>query len=97
MVSSSLTKSFVNSNPSPSSLLTISQASEFAGLHPQTLRSYVRKGRLTAYRIGSMGWQRFDKDELAALCGIEVEEKKKTEKKVCILGRVSSDKQADYL
>lgn len=97
MVSSSI-KNGVNScnAVNPASLLTISQASEYTGLHPQTIRNKVRQGVLNCYRIGSMGWTRYSQDELAVMCGIEIEQKKKTEKKVAILGRVSSDKQAEY-
>ncbi len=98
MVDSNLPKVGNNGNGqvNPSSLMTISRASEYCQCHPQTLRSKVRQNQLTAYRIGPTGWLRFDQGELSKLFGIKVQ-KENIRKKVCILGRVSSDKQSTYL
>lgn len=80
----------------PASLLTISQASSLTKTHPQTLRGYVKRGKIRAYRVGPTGWLRFDEGELRKLFGIR-EEKYKTERRVAILARVSSVGQKDYL
>lgn len=96
MVTSSLPSAGNNGQVNPSSLLTISKASDYCRCHPQTLRSKVRQNRLKAYRIGPTGWLRFDQGELSKLFGIKVQ-KENIRKKVCILGRVSSDGQKEYL
>jgi len=44
--------------------LTIKQASELLQVHPNTLRSWNKKGVLTAHRIGIRGIRRYKRDDL---------------------------------
>jgi excisionase family DNA binding protein len=54
-----------DARPTPR-LGSISTAAQMLGVSPQTIRADVRKGRLTAYSVGSRG-MRVDLDEVAAL------------------------------
>jgi excisionase family DNA binding protein len=46
------------------SLLTISEASEFLHVHTNTLRRWSDSGLIASYRISSRGDRRFSKEEL---------------------------------
>lgn len=44
--------------------LTIGQACELLQVHPNTLRSWDKKGVLSAHRIGVRGIRRYKRDDL---------------------------------
>jgi excisionase family DNA binding protein len=44
--------------------LTIRQASELSQVHPNTLRSWDKKGVLKAHRIGVRGIRRYKREDL---------------------------------
>ena len=49
----------------PTEYLTVDQAAAFLSVHRQTLHTYVRLGRLPAYKLGKL--TRFRADDLRAL------------------------------
>lgn len=77
------------------SLLTIREAADRFGVHPQTLRAWDREGLITSYRVGETGWRRFCPQSIAAHMGIEVEQKEKGNggPAIAIYCRVSSESQ----
>ncbi len=48
-------------------LLTLKQACDMLGCHPNTLRAWDKKGYLVAVRIGSRGDRRYQKDDVLKL------------------------------
>jgi excisionase family DNA binding protein len=48
-------------------LFTVDQAAEFLGLHHQTLRGYIKSGKLPAYRLAGEKVLRIKRDDLMAL------------------------------
>ncbi len=48
-------------------LLTVDQAAEFLGIHHQTLRGYIKSGKLPAYRLAGEKVLRIKRDDLMAL------------------------------
>jgi excisionase family DNA binding protein len=48
-------------------LLTLRQASEILGLHPNTLRNWDNDGTLKAVRVGSRGDRRYLKEDVERL------------------------------
>jgi excisionase family DNA binding protein len=50
----------------PRRLVGIAAAADYAGLHHQTLRAWIRQGRITGYRFGPK-LLKIDLDELDAL------------------------------
>lgn len=46
-------------------LLTVNQAAEFLGLHPQTVRNNAKIGKLPAFRMGNRYY--FDPNDLVSL------------------------------
>lgn len=48
-------------------LLTIGQAAELIGVHPDTLRNWDRSGKLQAYRHPINGYRLYSKKELRQL------------------------------
>ena len=57
-------------NPTTRAVYVISVAAELAGLHPQTLRIYERKGLLDPARTGG-GSRRYSDDDIALLRRIQ--------------------------
>jgi excisionase family DNA binding protein len=53
-------------------LLTLKQACELLNCHPNTLRTWDKKGYLVAVRIGSRGDRRYHKEDI-----LKIMEKKK--------------------
>lgn len=47
-----------------STRLTVAQAAEFAGRHPETIRRWIRRGLLPAYKVGVKGRFSIDRQEL---------------------------------
>jgi len=47
------------------SLLTLKQVAELLNVHPNTIRNWIRDGRINSYRISSRGDRRFKQDEIA--------------------------------
>lgn len=47
-------------------LITTRRAAEMCGVHPNTIREYIREGRLPAYRVGER-LIRIDANDVAAL------------------------------
>jgi len=45
-------------------LLTLKQACDMLGCHPNTLRAWDKKGYLVAVRIGTRGDRRYRRDEI---------------------------------
>ena len=45
-------------------LLTLKQASDMLGCHPNTLRTWDKKGYLVAVRIGTRGDRRYHKEDV---------------------------------
>lgn len=50
-------------------LLTVKQASQILGVHPNTLRNWDRKGKLNAVRVGTRRDRRFRREDVLALAG----------------------------
>lgn len=50
----------------PSRLASIDEGAARAGLHPKTVRRYIKEGRLTGYRVG-VKFLRVDLDEIDGL------------------------------
>ena len=50
--------------PIEAPLLTISEASEFLNVHPNTLRRWCDSGLIVSYRISSRGDRRFFREDL---------------------------------
>ena len=48
----------------PRNLLTVREASEKLGIHPNTLRRWSNIGAIVAYRIGSRRDRRFKKEDI---------------------------------
>jgi len=48
-------------------LLTVDQAAEFLGVHHQTLRGYIKSGKLPAYRLAGEKVLRIKRDDLMSL------------------------------
>jgi excisionase family DNA binding protein len=48
-------------------LFTVDQAAEFLGIHHQTLRGYIKTGKLPAYRLAGEKVLRIKRDDLIAL------------------------------
>lgn len=48
-------------------LFTVDQAAEFLGVHHQTLRGYIKNGKLQAYRLAGEKVLRIKRDDLMAL------------------------------
>ena len=48
-------------------LLTLKQASEMLGCHPNTLRSWDKSGYLVAIRIGTRGDRRYKREDVMKL------------------------------
>jgi excisionase family DNA binding protein len=48
-------------------LLTVDQAADFLGVHHQTLRGYIKSGKLPAYRLAGEKVLRIKRDDLIAL------------------------------
>ncbi len=48
-------------------LLTVDQAAEFLGVHHQTLRGYIKSGKLPAYRLAGEKVLRIKREDLMAL------------------------------
>ncbi|MCG8586888.1 MAG: recombinase family protein [Pirellulales bacterium] len=72
----------------------MADAAQQFGVHPQTLRAWDRAGKITSYRVGELGWRRFDAQSIAAHMGLEVEQEKKGNvATVAIYCRVSSESQ----
>ncbi len=59
--------SAVVSPASSRELFTVDQAAEFLGLHHQTLRGYIKGGKLPAYRLAGEKVLRIKRDDLMAL------------------------------
>ena len=57
----------VASATSPRELLTVDQAAEFLGVHHQTLRGYIKNGKLPAYRLAGEKVLRIKREDLMAL------------------------------
>lgn len=79
-----------------STLLTIADAAERFGVHPWTLRDWDRKGLIRSYRVGDMGWRRFDPQSIAAHMGLACEAEQGSNgggPLPCIYARVSSESQ----
>lgn len=49
-------------------LLTIQQASHLINVHPNTLRNWEKKGKISAIRIGSRRDRRFLQSDIWNLC-----------------------------
>lgn len=75
------------------SLLTIREAAERFGVHPQTLRGWDNEGKIKSYRVGDAGWRRFCPNSIAEFMGLEVQQEEKTGPVVAIYCRVSSESQ----
>ncbi|WKZ29267.1 MAG: DNA (cytosine-5-)-methyltransferase [Patescibacteria group bacterium] len=58
-------------------LITLREASEILGMHPNTLRNWERSGRIKCVRIGARGDRRFDYDSLLEVVGNDQSFKKK--------------------
>ena len=97
MAISTIDQSLVTSNPPLSSLLTTRQATALCGVHANTLYSYVQKDKLRVYRIGDNGNLRYSEDELRQLFGVPRKREEKSERRVAILARVSSQSQKSML
>jgi len=84
-----------NGTLSASQLLTIADASQRFGVHPQTLRGWDNEGKIKSYRVGECGWRRFCPNSIAAFMGIEVEQEQnsKVGPSIAIYCRVSSESQ----
>jgi excisionase family DNA binding protein len=67
--SSAATPEAVRSGAQMSSreLFTVDQAAEFLGVHHQTLRGYIRSGKLQAYRLAGEKVLRIKREDLMAL------------------------------
>lgn len=52
---------------SPRELFTVDQAAEFLGIHHQTLRGYIKTGKLPAYRLAGEKVLRIKREDLMAL------------------------------
>jgi excisionase family DNA binding protein len=61
------------SHKEPTELLTIQQACCLINVHPNTLRNWERKGRISALRIGSRHDRRYRLAELLGLLSSKVE------------------------
>ena len=48
-------------------LLTLKQACDILGCHPNTLRSWDKKGYLVAVRIGARGDRRYRREDIQKL------------------------------
>ena len=46
-----------NTPPHPTEWLSVTEAADLIGYHPQTVRDLVRDGRVTARRFGRRAWQ----------------------------------------
>jgi excisionase family DNA binding protein len=46
-------------------LLTLKQVAELLNVHPNTLRRWIKDGRIPSYRISSRGDRRFKQEEIA--------------------------------
>ena len=73
-------------------LMRMKEASEYCGLHPNTLRKYIDKGIIKGVRIGKHRY--VDSSELDRLMG---KIKRVPENTAIIYCRVSTRKQKDYL
>lgn len=51
--------------------LNVAQAAEVLDAHPETLRRWIRCGKVPAYRIGKLGNYILYQDELEALVGLK--------------------------
>ena len=50
--------------------LNVAQAAELLDAHPETVRKWIRRGKVPAYRIGELGDYILYKDDLEALVGL---------------------------
>lgn len=50
-----------------SKLITIREAAEVLGVHPETLRRWDNEGKLKAVRIGELGHRKYNKEEIEKL------------------------------
>lgn len=48
-------------------LITIREAAELLGVHPETLRRWDNEGKLRAVRIGEFGHRKYNKEEIEKL------------------------------
>lgn len=48
--------------------LSPTDAAEYVGVHPQTIKRWVREGKVAAFRTPG-GWYRFRREDLDALVG----------------------------
>ncbi len=48
----------------PSRLITLKQACELLGVHPNTLRNWEKEGKIASIRIGTRGDRRYTEDTL---------------------------------
>lgn len=69
--------------------MRVKEASEYTGLHPNTIRKYVDEGRIKGKRIGSQGQRVVDKAELDKFMGKSGD----GDKGCAIYARVSTRKQ----
>lgn len=60
-------RSQAGSTGSPRELFTVDQAAEFLGVHHQTLRGYIKSGKLPAYRLAGEKVLRIKREDLMAL------------------------------
>ncbi|KXB01990.1 hypothetical protein AKJ45_03795 [candidate division MSBL1 archaeon SCGC-AAA261F19] len=70
-------------------LMRVKEASEYTGLHPNTIRKYIDEGRLKGTRMGSQRQRVIEKSELDKFMGKSKEEPTG----VAIYARVSTRKQ----
>ena len=70
-ISKERVRQILKGNPTPQKpdidsrvMLTISNAAQLLGLHPNTVRRWNKKGILKSYRIGSRGDRRFRREDI---------------------------------
>ena len=54
----------MNSSKEGDNLLTLKQVAELLNVHPNTIRKWIKDGRINSYRISSRGDRRFRQNEI---------------------------------
>ncbi len=94
------TTTVTSAHPSvvPANLLTTSQAASYAGVHPNTLRTWADAGNIRTVRVADVGWRRYDATSIAEYMGI-VEQRTEDEGPqpvaYCRVSSESQDKQGN--